>query len=99
MDKKFGFGCMRLPLMDKDDQTSFDTETFNRMVDTFLEKGFSYFDTAYTYHGYRAEDAVRESLVKRHHRDEFKLATKLPMRDFQSAEDMERIFNEQLEGL
>lgn len=26
MDKKFGFGCMRLPLMDKDDQTSFDTE-------------------------------------------------------------------------
>jgi len=97
MDKKFGFGCMRLPLMDKDDQTSFDTETFNKMVDTFLEKGFTYFDTAYVYHGYRSEDAVRESLVKRHHRDEFQLATKLPMRDFQSAEDMERIFNEQME--
>ena len=46
MDKKFGFGCMRLPLLDKDDQTSFDTETFNKMVDTFLEKGFTYFDTA-----------------------------------------------------
>ncbi len=97
MDLKFGFGCMRLPLLDKDDQTSFDTETFNKMVDIFLEKGFTYFDTAYVYHGYQAEDAVRESLVKRHHRDEFKLATKLPMRDFQSAEDMERIFNEQLE--
>lgn len=97
MDKKFGFGCMRLPLLDKDDQTSFDTETFNKLVDTFLEKGFTYFDTAYVYHGYRSEDAVRESLVKRHHRDEFKLATKLPMRDFQSGEDMERIFNEQLE--
>ncbi|SPF46963.1 Aldo/keto reductase [Candidatus Desulfosporosinus infrequens] len=97
MDKKFGFGCMRLPLIDKDDQTSFDTETFNKMVDTFLEKGFTYFDTAYVYHGYRSEEAVRESLVKRHHRDDFKLATKLPMRDFQSAEDMERIFNEQLE--
>ncbi|MCO5386543.1 MAG: aldo/keto reductase [Desulfosporosinus sp.] len=97
MDKKFGFGCMRLPLLDKDDQTSFDTETFNKMVDTFLEKGFTYFDTAYVYHGYRSEEAVRESLVKRHHRDKFKLATKLPMRDFQSVEDMERIFNEQLE--
>lgn len=97
MDKKFGFGCMRLPLLDQNDQTSFDTETFNKMVDTFLEKGFTYFDTAYVYHGYRSEDAVRESLVKRHHRDEFELATKLPMRDFQSAEDMERIFNEQLE--
>jgi len=43
-------------------------------VDTFLEKGFTYFDTAYVYHGYRSEDAVRESLVKRHHRDEFELA-------------------------
>ncbi|WP_434512560.1 aldo/keto reductase [Desulfitobacterium sp. AusDCA] len=97
MNKKFGFGCMRLPLLDPNDQTSFDTETFNKMVDTFLEKGFTYFDTAYVYHGYRSEDAVRESLVKRHQRNEFELATKLPMRDFQSAEDMERIFNEQLE--
>ena len=96
MDKKLGFGCMRLPLLDKDDQTSFDTETFNKLVDAFLEKGFTYFDTAYTYHGYRAEEAVRKSLVKRHNRDEFKLATKLPMRDFQSVEDMERIFNKQL---
>lgn len=95
--KKFGFGCMRLPLLDKDDQTSFDTVTFNKLVDTFLEKGFTYFDTAYVYHGYRSEEAVRESLVKRHRRDEFELATKLPMRDFQSVEDMERIFNEQLE--
>jgi predicted aldo/keto reductase-like oxidoreductase len=98
MDKKFGFGCMRLPLLDKDDQTSFDTETFNKLVDTFLERGFTYFDTAYTYHGYRAEEAVRESLVKRHNRDEFELATKLPMRDFQSVDDMERIFHEQLEN-
>ena len=89
---------MRLPLLDKDDQTSFDTETFNKLVDTFLERGFTYFDTAYTYHGYRAEEAVRESLVKRHNRDEFELATKLPMRDFQSVDDMERIFHEQLEN-
>jgi predicted aldo/keto reductase-like oxidoreductase len=66
------------------------------MVDTFLKKGFTYFDTAYPYHSYCSEDAVRESLVKRHRREEFQLATKLPMRDFQSAEGMERIFNEQL---
>lgn len=96
MDKKLGFGCMRLPLLDKDDQTSFDYKTFNKLVDTFLEKGFTYFDTAYVYHGYRAEEAVREALVKRHKRDEYTLATKLPMRDFQSVADMERIFNEQL---
>jgi hypothetical protein len=96
MDKKFGFGCMRLPLLDKNNQTSFDYTTLNMLVDTFLEKGFTYFDTAYTYHGFRAEEAVREALVKRHKRDEYTLATKMPMRDFQSAEDMERIFAEQL---
>ena len=49
MAKRLGFGCMRLPLLDKDEQTSFDTETLNKLVDTFLEKGFTYFDTAYTY--------------------------------------------------
>ncbi len=96
--KKFGFGCMRLPLLDKKDQTSFDVETFNSMVDTFLARGFGYFDTAYPYHGYKAEAAVRESIVKRHDRKSFKLATKMPMRDFNSLEDKERIFNEQLEN-
>jgi len=87
MAKKFGFGCMRLPLLDKDDQTSFDYETINKLVDTFLEKGFTYFDTAYTYHSFRGEEAVREALVKRHNRDEFTLTTKLPMRDLKTSED------------
>ncbi|MDF2822558.1 MAG: Fe-S oxidoreductase [Clostridiales bacterium] len=54
------------------------------------------FDTAYTYHGYHAEEALREALVKRHPRDSFELTTKLPLRDFKDSEDMERIFNEQL---
>ena len=73
MAKRLGFGCMRLPLLDKDDQTSFDTETLNKLVDTFLEKGFTYFDTAYTYHGFKSEEAIREALVKRHNRDELLL--------------------------
>ena len=47
--KKLGFGCMRLPLQNRQDQTSFDTEQLNAMVDRFLQAGFTYFDTAYTY--------------------------------------------------
>lgn len=94
--KKLGFGFMRLPLLNRDDQTSFDTETINKMVDAFLEKGFRYFDTAYVYHGYKSEIALREALVKRHDRDAFAIATKLPMRDLKSADDQARIFNEQL---
>jgi len=99
MDKKFGFGCMRLPLLDKDDQASVDIDAFEEMVDIYLERGFSYFDTAYVYHGYHSEDAVKKALVERHDRSAFELATKLPMRDFESKEDMDRIFNEQLEKL
>lgn len=96
MVKDFGFGCMRLPLLNKDDQTSFDYELIERLFDAFLNKGFTYFDTAYTYHGYHAEEAVRKTLVERHPRNSFQLATKMPLRDFKDAEDLERIFNEQL---
>ena len=92
----FGFGCMRLPLLKADQQDSFDFEKINTLFDAFLEKGFRYFDTAYAYHGYHAEEAVRKALVERHPRDSFELATKLPLRDFKDAEDMERIFEEQL---
>jgi predicted aldo/keto reductase-like oxidoreductase len=97
MDKKLGFGCMRLPLLDKNDQTSVDMEAFKKFVDTFLERGFAYFDTAYVYHGSKSEEFVREALVRRHRRDEFMLATKLPPRILKAEEDQERVFGEQLE--
>ncbi|MTI54767.1 aldo/keto reductase [Geosporobacter ferrireducens] len=95
--KKLGFGFMRLPVKNQDDLTSIDTDTLNQMVDTFLERGFTYFDTAYMYHMGKSEIAIRESLVKRHKRDSFTLATKLPTMFLKTKEDQERIFNEQLE--
>jgi len=95
--KKLGFGFMRLPLKSQNDQASIDMETLNKMVDTFLERGFTYFDTAYVYHMGRSEIAIRESLVKRYKRDSFTLATKLPTMFLKTKEDQERIFNEQLE--
>lgn len=35
------------------------------LFDAFIERGFTYFDTAYTYHGYHGEEAVRHALVER----------------------------------
>lgn len=70
---------MRLPLLNKDDQTSVDFEQFNQMVDSFLERGFTYFDTAYMYHNFKSEVALREALVKRHSRQSFTVATKMPV--------------------
>ncbi len=95
--KKIGFGFMRLPLKNQNDQESIDMDTLNQMVDTFLERGFTYFDTAYMYHMFKSEIALRESLVKRHKRDSFTVATKLPTMFLKTQEDQERIFNEQLE--
>ncbi len=94
--KKLGFGFMRLPLLDDKDQTSFDKEQLCKMVDIFLEKGFTYFDTAYMYHNFQSENIVREVLVERYPRDKFVLATKMPVMFLKKSEDMERIFNEQL---
>ena len=95
--KKLGFGFMRLPLLDENDQTKFDIEQINQMVDIYLEKGFTYFDTAYMYHNFQSENVLRETLVKRHPRESFILADKLPTMYLKEVDDMERIFNEQLE--
>lgn len=73
---KIGFGCMRLPLLDADDQTSIDIDQFTQMVDAFLEGGGTYFDTAHVYHDGASENALGAALVKRHPRDSFTLATK-----------------------
>ena len=70
---KLGFGYMRLPRKGDD----FDYEQINKMADTFLANGGTYFDAAYVYTG--AEEALRESVVKRHPRESFQIATKLPI--------------------
>ena len=95
--KKLGFGLMRLPVNSQNDLGSIDMDKLNQMVDTFLERGFTYFDTAYMYHMGKSEIALREALVKRHKRDSFTVATKLPTMMLKTKEDQERIFNEQLE--
>ena len=69
--KKLGFGLMRLPRLS--DET-IDLEQVKQMVDLFLSKGFTYFDTAWAYPG--SEEAIRQALVERHPREKFQLATK-----------------------
>ena len=68
--KKLGFGLMRLPQKDE----KIDVEQTKKMVDLFLQAGFTYFDTAWAYAG--SEDAIRQALVERYPRESFQLATK-----------------------
>lgn len=94
--KKLGFGMMRLPLLNKDDDGSIDIELTKKMVDVFIERGFTYFDTAWMYCDYKSENAVKAAVVDRHPRDSFTLTTKLHSMYVHSFEDRDKIFNEQL---
>ena len=95
--KKMGFGMMRLPLTNKDDLKSIDQEQVNKMVDLFMEHGFNYFDTAYPYHDGLSEVAFRKAVVERYPRESFVLADKLPLFLITKEDQLEPIFNEQLE--
>ena len=55
-EKKLGFGLMRLPLLE---DNAIDLDTVCKMVDTFLAGGFTYFDTAYNYHGGISESTAK----------------------------------------
>ena len=89
---KFGFGCMRLPM--KDGQV--DSVEFSRMVDTFLENGFNYFDTAHGYLGGKSEIALRECLTSRYPRESYILTDKLTNFFFKRQEDIRPFFESQL---
>ena len=95
--KKLGFGLMRLPLLDKNNKSSINQEQFNKMVDYFMENGFNYFDTAYTYFDGNSEIAFKKAVVERYPRESFLIADKLPIFDLKSTQHMYEIFDKQLE--
>ncbi len=94
--KNFGFGCMRLPMMENG--TDVDIAETTKMVDTFLEQGFNYFDTAHGYLGGKSELALKECLISRHKREEYILTDKLTMPYFNKQEDIRPFFESQLEA-
>lgn len=92
---KLGFGLMRLPLRSAD-PADIDLEQLKEMVDLFLEKGFTYFDTSFVYHNGASEQAIRQALTERHDRSSFTLASKFPTFNMPKEEEVEGIFAQQL---
>ena len=92
---KLGFGFLRLPHTDPNDSAVIDLETTIQMVDLFLQRGFRYFDTAYTYLNGKSEEYLRKALVERHLRDSYLIATKLPCGILAKGKTAEGIFEEQ----
>jgi predicted aldo/keto reductase-like oxidoreductase len=97
--KKLGFGFMRLPQTDPADWSKVDMPLVERMVDAYMEKGFTYFDTGYPYHMGMSEAAIKQAVVGRYPRESFVVADKMPIWMVGKHEDYQKYFDEQLERL
>lgn len=92
-----GFGCMRFPVIEGDGD-KIDEAKAIEMIRHGIDNGINYLDTAFFYHGGNSERLVGKAL-KDGYRNIAYLATKLPLGEVRCEEDVERIFNEQLEKL
>lgn len=91
--KPFGFGLMRLAQRDG----TINIEQLKQMVDYFIQAGFTYFDTAWSYKG--SEIAIRQALIDRYPRESYQIATKLPQIFNANKEDTIKPFYDSLERL
>jgi hypothetical protein len=69
-----------------------------KMIRYGIDNGINYLDTAYPYHGGESERVLGKAL-KDGYREKVKIATKMPLWKVSKAEDLEQLFNEQLDRL
>jgi len=93
-----GFGAMRLPLLDKNDESKIDEKEAITMIRYAIDQGVNYVDTAYPYHKGNSEIVVGKAL-KEGYREKTKIATKLPTWLIQSEKDPDKYLAEQLKRL
>ncbi len=91
--KKLAFGFMRLPHLENGE---IDVEQTKQMVDTFIEAGFNYFDTAHGYMDEKSEATLKTCLVDRYPRDAYLITNKLSDSYFHKEEDVRPYFEMQL---
>ncbi len=85
---KLGFGFMRLPMSGE----AIDIEQTKKMVDLFMSKGFSYFDSSWGYNGGKSEEAMKTAIVDRYPRESFQIATKCPVWIVKTEEEAKNMF-------
>ena len=91
-----GFGCMRLPMVENTDKI--DEQEAVRIIRDGIDNGINYLDTAFFYHNGESENLVGKAL-KDGYREKAYVATKLPLGEVKCEDDVEKIFNTQLEKL
>lgn len=98
-----GFGCMRLPLLDKNSSNVNEPEAI-KMLRYAIDNGVNYMDTAWPYHGtgmgsHGQSEFILAKALRDGYRAKVKIATKLPSWLIKSREDMDRYLDEQLKAL
>ena len=91
----FGFGMMRLPMLD--DKTV-DVAKVSEMADSFIGAGFNYFDTAHGYLDGLSELAVKAAVSSRYDRSKYLITDKLTADYFDTKESARAFFMSQLEA-
>lgn len=95
----FGIGCMRFPMIKTEDgKRVVDQELANQIIHTAIENGVNYVDTAYVYSDKQAEKVLGKAL-QGGWREKVYVATKLPIWDCKTPEDLPRLYEEQRTNL
>ncbi len=95
----FGIGCMRFPMVrDENGKEAVDQKIANEILHTAIDNGVNYIDTAYVYSNRLNEKAVGIAL-QGGYREKVYIATKLPIWDVKSKDDMYRLYEEQRSNL
>lgn len=109
-NKLLGFGTMRMPMFDDETvkrakaeskdplvRSGVDVEQVKKMVDMFIENGFTYFDTAWMYHNFKSHNVVKAALTDRYPHEAYTLADKMNTLYFKEDVTLDDIFEASLE--
>lgn len=94
---QLGFGCMRLPELEKDGVWTIDEEKAIPMIHRAYELGVNYFDTAVGYCHENSQYTVGRAV--KGFRENVMVSTKLPLFTVNKTDDFKRILHQSLERL
>lgn len=93
-----GAGAMRFPTEGKGDNEKVIKSKGIEILSAAFDRGINYVDTAYPYHNGESEKIVGE-VLKNGYRDSVYVATKLPWWEVNTADDFDRLLDEQMTRL